>query len=321
MQKVSKGTTQDNLSVDKLLTFDFVVPDLTTQHKIASILSAYDDLIANNTCRIAILEAMAQAIYREWFVEFRFPGHEKVNLVDSPLGKIPEGWKVCPIHSFLDHHTSSISPANFAEEDFAHYSIPNFDAIRLPGIERGATIQSNKFPVPGGCVLLSKLNPRIPRIWLPYPDPAHRAIASTEFLALTPRPPMVREFVYCLLQSDGFYERFSSCSSGTSTSHQRVKPTDFMKLTATLPPKPLLSRFADHVIPLFRLCHNKRTQTQNLRTTRDLLLPKLISGQLNVEISISKWTMWLRSWRKRRHDQHRLLRERPGRAARHCPVR
>ena len=70
-----------------------LLPDVTTQRKIASILSAYDDLIENNTRRIAILEAMAQAIYREWFVEFRFPGHEKVKLVDSPLGKIPEGWK------------------------------------------------------------------------------------------------------------------------------------------------------------------------------------------------------------------------------------
>ena len=72
-----EGTTQDNFSLDKLLTFDFIVPDAPTQAKIASILSAYDDLIENNTRRIAILEEMAQAIYREWFVEFRFPGHEK----------------------------------------------------------------------------------------------------------------------------------------------------------------------------------------------------------------------------------------------------
>ena len=69
------------------------MPPLPTQRKIASILSAYDDLIENNTRRIAILEEMAQAIYREWFVNFRFPGHENVKLVDSPLGQIPEGWE------------------------------------------------------------------------------------------------------------------------------------------------------------------------------------------------------------------------------------
>ena len=79
---------------DKLRSvLDVPLPPLPTQRKIASILSAYDDLIENNTRRIAILEEMAQAIYREWFVNFRFPGHENVKLVDSPLGQIPEGWE------------------------------------------------------------------------------------------------------------------------------------------------------------------------------------------------------------------------------------
>lgn len=70
------------------------VPPLETQRKIASILFAYDDLIENNTRRIKILEEMAQAIYREWFVNFRFPGHEKVKMVDPPLGRVPAGWEV-----------------------------------------------------------------------------------------------------------------------------------------------------------------------------------------------------------------------------------
>ena len=277
------GTNISNLNQDILSTLQVPKPPLTTQRKIASILSAYDDLIENNTRRIAILEAMAQAIYREWFVEFRFPGHEKVKLVDSPLGKIPEGWKVSPIQSYLNHSTSGLSPSNFAEEDFAHFSIPNFDKGKLPGIEKGASIQSNKFLVPEGCILLSKLNPRIPRIWLSDPDLAHRAIASTEFLVMTPKPSFSKEFIYCQLQSEEFYGRFNSCSSGTSTSHQRVKPTDFMKLQAVLPPNSLMSHFTDHATPLFRLIHNKKLQIQNLRKTRDLLLPKLISGQLDVE--------------------------------------
>ena len=101
--RVASGTTQlDNCSVDKLLSFDILVPDPRLQRKIASILSAYDDLIENNTRRIAILEEMAQAIYREWFVNFRFPGHENVKLVDSPLGQIPEGWEVKPAREVAD---------------------------------------------------------------------------------------------------------------------------------------------------------------------------------------------------------------------------
>jgi type I restriction enzyme S subunit len=102
MQNVSRGTTQDNLSLDKLLMFGFIVPPVPTQRKIASVLSAYDDLIENNTRRIKILEEMARMIYREWFVNFRFPGHEKVKMVDSPLGKILEGWEVKKVGELLE---------------------------------------------------------------------------------------------------------------------------------------------------------------------------------------------------------------------------
>ncbi len=277
------GSAQPNFGPSHLKRMLVPVPHFDEQRKIAGVLSAYDDLIENNNRRIAILEAMAQAIYREWFVEFRFPGHEKVKLVDSPLGKIPEGWEVASVQTFLNHSTSGISPTNFPEEEFAHYSIPNYDKGKLPELEKGETIQSNKFPVPDGCVLLSKLNPRIPRIWLPILNSQYRAIASTEFLVMTPLSRVTREFAYCLFHSENFYGRFCSCSSGTSTSHQRVKPTDFVKLEAVLPPQPLLEQFSNHVAPMLRLVHNRRLQNEKLRVTRDLLLPKLISGQLDVE--------------------------------------
>ena len=90
----SYGAAIQNINTTILKEMEVTIPSLNTQRKIATILSAYDDLIENNTRRIAILEEMAQAIYREWFVNFRFPGHENVKRVDSPLGKIPEGWKV-----------------------------------------------------------------------------------------------------------------------------------------------------------------------------------------------------------------------------------
>ena len=88
------AANQARMSIERLRQMPLSMPTLPTQRKIASILSAYDDLIENNTRRIAILEEMAQAIYREWFVNFRFPGHENVKLVDSALGKIPGEWRV-----------------------------------------------------------------------------------------------------------------------------------------------------------------------------------------------------------------------------------
>ena len=77
------------------------VPPLPTQRKIAAILSAYDDLIENNLRRIKILEEMAQNLYREWFVKFRFPGHQHARFTDSPLGRIPEGWEVVKLGTLL----------------------------------------------------------------------------------------------------------------------------------------------------------------------------------------------------------------------------
>lgn len=104
IRQVTMGATQDNLSISKLLSFRVPTPHVTTQRKIAAILSAYDDLIENNLRRIKILEEMAQNLYREWFVKFRFPGYQNARFVDSPLGRIPEGWEVVTIGELIAEH-------------------------------------------------------------------------------------------------------------------------------------------------------------------------------------------------------------------------
>jgi type I restriction enzyme, S subunit len=101
IKSITKGATQDNLSIDKLLSFKLRIPRLPTQRKIAAILSAYDDMIENNLRRIKFLEEMAQNLYREWFVNFRFYDHEKAKMIDSPLGKIPEGWDIESIRDIV----------------------------------------------------------------------------------------------------------------------------------------------------------------------------------------------------------------------------
>jgi len=93
-QNMNLGSTVDRIPIISFPKFEIYLPPLPTQRKIAAILSAYDDLIENNTRRIKILEEMAQALYREWFVKLRFPGHEKVKMVESELGMVPEGWEV-----------------------------------------------------------------------------------------------------------------------------------------------------------------------------------------------------------------------------------
>jgi type I restriction enzyme S subunit len=282
MQGISGGATQDNLSLDKLLSFDFPVPPLPIQRRIASILSAYDDLIENHRKRIAILEEMARRLYREWFVHFRYPGHESVPLIDSPLGRIPQGW-----HSiFSDVSTLSregIAPANEKAEAFEHFSIPAFDAGGLPLLERRETILSGKFKVTEAAILLSKLNPRIPRIWYAKPSRKAPAIASTEFLVLRPTAVSSTAFLHGLCSSDSFYGRFLGLTGGTSTSHQRVRPETLLTLQVPCPPKPVMNKFDSFYLPIIELEHNLRHQIATLRRTRDLLLPRLMSGTLSDE--------------------------------------
>jgi len=283
LKSVSKGATQDNLSLDKLLSFDILTPPITTQCKIAATLSAYDALIENNSRRIAILEEMAQSLYREWFVHFRFPGHEKKRMVESALGMIPEGWELKSFSEVVVLSREGINPDKYQEDIFEHYSIPAFDSGCMPTMNLGEEIKSNKFLVPEGSVLLSKINPRIPRIWLPMFISTERAVASTEFLVLIPKRPYSREFLFSTCRSSSFIDRFISRAGGTSTSHQRVKPEDLMSLLIVWPEKTILSTFTYSMIPMFQSIHNLRLKNENLRRTRDFLLPKLISGEVDVE--------------------------------------
>ena len=110
------GTAQPKLSQTNLKSIKLSLPPTSVQRKITSILSAYDDLIENNTRRIKILEDMAQTLYQEWFVHFRFPGHENVPMVESPLGPIPKGWKMDELGNLAESIRRNVKPGDVAPE-------------------------------------------------------------------------------------------------------------------------------------------------------------------------------------------------------------
>ena len=276
------GTTREALTKEIIGNFEIPLPPLPTQRKIAAVLSAYDDLIENNTRRIKILEEMAGAIYREWFVEFRFPGHEGVEMVESELGLIPQGWVIARMSDIADLSREGIRPSQCPKEVFAHFSIPAFDSGCMPVFDSGDAIRSNKYLVPRNCVLISKLNPKIPRVWFPSLNTMHRAIASTEFLILTPKPSVNRVFLFNLCRSAEFSDNLAVRALGTSGSHQRVSPTDFLNLSVLVPPESFLNSFYEKIGPMIQICNTLRLKNTNLRQTRDLLLPKLISGEIDV---------------------------------------
>ena len=283
-ERLDAGASNPSLNRNHIHTIPVRFPPLPVQRRIAGILSAYDELMENSQRRIRLLEAMARTLYREWFVHFRFPGHEKHPRVASPLGDIPQGWEG-RFGGLASIERDGINPFEFPEEEFEHFSLPAFDNGRQPAIELGATILSGKYCIDDSTVLLSKLNPRIPRIWLPVPSGQRRAITSTEFLGLKPQPGVTREFIYAKCCSDEFAGQFGSLAIGTSTSHQRVKPENLLAMPSTVPDRKTIARFSKLVSPMLTVCQRLRSQIQNLRRTRDLLLPRLLSGQVELASS------------------------------------
>ena len=278
-RSVSTGAATKFLTLTILKETEIAVPPPPVQRRITDILSAYDDLIENNLRRIRILEEMVRTLYSEWFVHFRFPGHETVPRVASSLGPIPQGWEGL-FGNLAAIERDGINPFEFPGEEFEHFSIPAFDDGQQPAIELGETILSGKYRIDASCVLLSKLNPRIPRIWMPQPSRQHRAITSTEFLVLKPRLGVTREFIYAKCCSEEFAGQFASLAIGTSTSHQRVKPENLLAMPSTTPDRATIERFSSVVGPMLVLSQQLRAKTQNLRRTRDLLLPRLIEGKV-----------------------------------------
>ena len=144
-------------------------------------------------------------------------------------------WREVTIGDLVWLHDQQITPASAPAELFYHYSIPAYDSGQRPALESGSAIGSNKFVVPRGAVLVSKLNPRLPRVWAPdIPDKA-RAVASTEFLVLSPRDGFDRRFLKYLMLSPAVRSAMEGRVTGTSGSHQRVRPSDLLSISVEIP--------------------------------------------------------------------------------------
>jgi type I restriction enzyme S subunit len=284
IRQVTRGATQDNLSLDKLLSFDIVAPPVKEQKKIASIAGAYDELILNNTRRIAILEAMARSIYREWFVEFRFPGHENVKFVDSPLGKIPEGWKAVKVEDAIFINPSTTVPREGEKPFVSMGAVPhNTMLIDVAATEMRTGNSGSKFK--NDDTLFARITPCLENGKTAFvqflPTPEAVAFGSTEFIVLRSKTACP-EFVYLLARSDAFRDNAIKSMSG-ATGRQRVQEKCFDNFFFAHADQTTLSTFGDCTRPLFKNVFTLSKKNANLRKTRDLLLPKLISGQLGVE--------------------------------------
>ena len=292
------GATMPNLNTQILSALPVLLPSLQEQKAIAHILGTLDDKIELNRKTNETLEAMAKALFKSWFVDFD-PVRAKAegrptglpaeisdlfpdSFEDSELGEIPSGWKVAEIDQIVNLKKDSVDPSFTPEETFDHYSIPAFDAGKNPAKELGSSIKSQKFLVDEGDLLVSKLNPSTPRVWIPFSSSARRSICSTEFLVCRASTDVGRAFAYCLASSDSIIEVMTGLAGGTSNSHQRIRPGDFLALDCCIGSQKVRSAFSDVVEPLLRKTLAQRIESRSLAFARDALLPKLISGEIRI---------------------------------------
>jgi len=292
------GTTIKHLTGKAIAALKIPLPPIEFQVAMADVLKTLDDRIALLRETNATLEAIAQALFKSWFVDFD-PVHAKArgeqpeglpeslaalfpnSFEESPLGLLPRGWRVGCVAHIARQQKGSVTPLSSPVTVFEHYSLPAFDNGQAPVSELGREIKSNKTPLPAEAVLLSKLNPHIPRVWLPVKHGAS-AVCSTEFLAFAPAGGSSKEFVYCFFSSPEFLQHLCRLVTGTSNSHQRVKPDQISSTACVVPPRAVLAAFANVARPMFERVHENRQQAQTLATLRDTLLPRLISGQLRL---------------------------------------
>ncbi len=294
------GSVAERLNLTTIRRLPVCTPPLGEQQTIAHILGTLDDKIELNRRMNQTLEAVARAIFKSWFIDFdpvhaKAEGREPVGMdpgtaalfpdsfQDSPLGKIPKGWEIGTAGDLAALSRDGLKPGDFSDELFEHYSIPAYDKGRIPKVEPGEAIKSNKLFVLPNCVLLSKLNPRIPRVWLPALHDSRRSVSSTEFLVVIPKFGLSRELLYSMFSRDAFMSEFATLVTGTSGSHQRVKPDALLNLGIVVPPLPLVQHFTVAVSGLLDRVAENRAQSRTLVTLRDTLLPQLISGELPVK--------------------------------------
>ena len=290
---LATGAAQQNLSGTQIKSFVLPFPPLEEQSSIGGILRALDHKIELNQRMNETLEAMAQAIFKDWFVDFG-PTRAKAEgrapyLAPELWGLFPDalddegkpvGWYTYTLNDLSQHHRATVSPSAESTRMFEHYSFPAYDAGNEPTLSPGALIKSNKTVVPEGAVLLSKLNPETERVWLPNPKEEAPQVASTEFLAFTPVAPATRSILFYAFKSEAFRAKMVAMVTGTSKSHQRVSPRALLTCEILVAEPLLLGAFNQTVLPLIdRLLANRR-EARALAQTRDLLLPKLMSGEI-----------------------------------------
>ncbi len=274
------GTTVLGIKQSELRQVLIPLPPLHTQRKIAAILSAYDDLIENNNRRIKLLEQAAQDLYREWFVHFRFPGHEDVEMVDSGSdygGMIPRGWEVGCLGDIAVDKRKSVKPAEL-DPSTPYVGLEHIPRKTIALSEWGeiGDVSSTKFLFTIGDILFGRIRSYLHKVAVAPID----GVTSTDTIVILPRIPEFYANILMCVSSNHFIEFATAVSQGTKMPRANWKIIS--QYPIALPPIELVSEFNEFVGEIVRSIHTAIFKNHVLREARDILLPRLVSGELDV---------------------------------------
>ena len=290
LKSIASGAATPIINKTAFSEIEVKVPPLPTQKRIAGILSAYDELIENNQRRIRILEEMARSLYREWFVHFRYPGHEEVPLVDSPLGPIPQGWEIMRVADIAEtYRGKSYRSADLADEGGLPFvNLKNIDrdgGFRRSGLKRYSGVFKDSHVVKKGDIVMAVTDMtqdrRIVARAALIPSLDHEfGVISMDLVRVVPKHPVPRTFLYAFLRFSDFADEVKQHANGANVLH--LSPDRITAFQFAMPPLNLVLKFTDITSPCLELADVLENKVENLRETRDLLLPKLISGQVDL---------------------------------------
>jgi len=264
----TRSGTFPQITFSEVANLTIPVPSLAVQEVIVQTMQCLEDKITCNEQINDNLEQQAQAIYHERF--------ETVSPND-----LPSEWRIVTLGEVATISNKSFNPLKEPEILLEHYSIPAFDEARFPVFELSTSIKSNKFIIDASCFMISKLNPTTKRVWKPYCLTGN-AVCSTEFIVYKAKDKTITDFLYSVIDSNSFSDFMCSHVTGSTGSRQRTTPSDTLSYELILPSEDELAEFQSLVSPMYAQMRINAIENDKLKRLRDSLLPKLMSGEIDV---------------------------------------
>lgn len=290
LQATATGSKVRHTAPERVQAVIAMIPPLAEQQAVASILDAIDELIENNRRRVQVLEEMARAIYREWFVNFRYPGHESVPLVDSTIGPIPEGWRVRSVGEVArvvrGRSYKSAELVDAGGLPFVNLKcMARGGGFRRDGLKRYSGQYKDDQVVRAGDLVLAVTDLTQGREILARTTLVPRlaegvGVISLDVIRLIPADSADRLWLLASLGWSDFPDRVKEFANGSTVLH--LSPNHLLEADTIWPLKPLRREFTSVIEPILEQMDDLRDQSEVLGTLRDILLPKLVTGQIDV---------------------------------------